>query len=114
MSLIFILLFYITGWETPEEDCTVKIDDCENNDQCLHGATCIDRYKSFTCSCPDHFAGPLCEYHICDVDPMFCMNSGTCVKVEDGLPPTCLCMDQFTGPNCETDMCDVGVSSFVL
>ena len=38
----------------------IDVDNCEDN-QCQHGATCIDGIGDYTCQCSLPFTGQFCE-----------------------------------------------------
>ena len=64
------------GWEGV--NCTVDIDECDRDNPCENGATCIDTDGSYNCSCSSGYTGDNCETEIdeCDNDP--CVNGATC------------------------------------
>lgn len=37
------------------------IDECASN-PCQNGGTCSNNINSFSCSCPEHVYGTMCEY----------------------------------------------------
>lgn len=37
------------------------IDECASN-PCQNGGTCSNNINSFSCSCPEHVHGTMCEY----------------------------------------------------
>ena len=49
--------------------CELNINDCSFS-QCQNGGICVDGFKTFTCLCPTHFTGNVCEIPIEEV----CLN----------------------------------------
>ncbi|XP_034025114.1 cubilin [Thalassophryne amazonica] len=46
------------GWEGV--NCNQNINECSSN-PCQNGGTCTDGVNGFTCTCTDHWTGPLCQ-----------------------------------------------------
>lgn len=64
------------------------LKNCVSN-PCLNGATCINSLNSYTCQCPDSYAGSRCEIKVnyCASQP--CQNNATCTNLVGGY--SCLC-----------------------
>ncbi|XP_051778405.1 slit homolog 1a isoform X1 [Erpetoichthys calabaricus] len=88
-------------------NCGINIDDCEDND-CENGATCIDRVNNYTCLCPPHYTGELCEEleDVCSPKKNPCKNDSKCVVVASG--PKCECAPGFVGEDCSVNYDDCG------
>ena len=66
---------------------------CDDN-QCLNGATCVDEFNDYGCSCVIGFDEDFCQYNIDDCQDNGCGNGATCV---DGVAEyTCTCVNGFT------------------
>lgn len=67
---------------------------CDHNG-CANGATCVDIWNVYTCTCPPGFNGSLCQIEIDECESHPCENGATCV---DGIANyTCYCLPGYTG-----------------
>ncbi|KAF1751799.1 hypothetical protein GCK72_018353 [Caenorhabditis remanei] len=85
----------------------LQMNSCEQS-KCKNGGTCIPGFgPKFTCLCPPHFTGVLCES---DVDECSiyngtlagCQNNGTCINKRGGFD--CQCQSGYHGPLCQYHM----------
>ncbi|XP_029136151.1 protein crumbs homolog 2a [Labrus bergylta] len=101
---------YLAGFECrchPGYDgtlCEKDVDECEHH-SCEHGGTCQDGTNTYTCTCPQDYRGPRCQWSYpplqCGEDVQ-CANDGICT---DGLwGANCTCMPGFTGSRCELEI----------
>lgn len=81
------------------------VDDCEVNSQpCENGATCVDRFDSYTCICSLGYTGATCGENIDDCSANACENGAACV---DGVASyNCTCALGFTGEYCSENIDD--------
>ncbi|KAL3880093.1 hypothetical protein ACJMK2_032362 [Sinanodonta woodiana] len=86
--------------------CDIDLNYCFKNNPCLHGGSCFrDNINNYTCACPKGFAGPNCQYHLCEGE--FCENGGTCMMT-NVYGRQCLCAKRFYGHRCQHSLlsCD--------
>ncbi|OWF47423.1 Neurogenic locus notch-like protein 1 [Mizuhopecten yessoensis] len=87
---------------TSEQHCfTTNVrdqDDCKGGNTCLHGGTCIDLYKRFTCKCLGGFTSNDCSVPTSCVSSNPCIN-GTCEGRHGHL--FCICAPGYTGQRCD-------------
>ena len=80
-------------------------EDVCNSSLCENGATCVDKWNEYSCSCVAGFTGTYCETDIdeCDSDP--CQFATACFDMVDGF--NCSCLPGYEGVTCavETDEC---------
>lgn len=82
--------------------------NCDDNDQCLNGATCVDDLHSesaFSCACAAGYTGQYCDIDIDDCASSPCKNGATCT--DDINSFSCTCLPYFYGVNC-TNACPCG------
>ncbi|XP_033743479.1 protein HEG homolog 1-like isoform X2 [Pecten maximus] len=74
-------------------------DNCNGGNKCLHGGTCVDLYKRFTCKCLGGFTSNDCSVRASCVTSNPCVN-GTCEERHGSL--FCICSPGYTGQTCDT------------
>jgi len=84
-----------------EENGCYGDDVCATND-CQHGATCVDIWNDYTCTCVLGFNGTLCENNIDDCVDHACENGATCMDAVNSY--TCSCPSGFYGSFCEIEV----------
>lgn len=76
-----------------------------NSNPCKNSGTCSEDDKGdYTCICPPHFTGHLCESQL-GVRPCkdnSCKNNGKCIPMKDDYK--CECIPGWTGRICEIDV----------
>jgi hypothetical protein len=101
-----------TNCEMLEDDCSPKINPCQNNSTCTNYLG----IGNYACDCKKNFYGKNCENQLnaCTNNP--CLNYGKCVDKKDfgkykvssvNRDFVCLCVQDFYGDYCETekDLC---------
>ncbi|XP_022919866.2 protein crumbs isoform X1 [Onthophagus taurus] len=81
-----------------EDDCSVDINECEDN-QCKNNATCKDEIGKYSCVCLNGYDGLYCENEIDECESSPCLHGGSCTDLIGNY--SCECTDEFTGINCE-------------
>ena len=83
----------------------MNITECPSMDACvsqpcINGGTCVQADERFTCLCPDHYTGIICEDLICSVNP--CQNGGRCMaEIVNGMEmQNCVCYLPYSGEFC--------------
>ncbi|XP_063964330.1 sushi, von Willebrand factor type A, EGF and pentraxin domain-containing protein 1-like [Lytechinus pictus] len=86
-------------------------DECEDLNPCLNGATCVDKLRSYTCTCLIDYTGVNCERFIelCNTDS--CEHGGTCTTMNGTIH--CSCPDRYLGELCEHEIIDGGWSDWL-
>jgi protein crumbs len=75
---------------------------CETEGACANGATCIDVWNDYTCTCAPGYTGTRCQVNIDDCADTPCQHGGVCT---DGVSSfNCTCQPGYTGSRCETDI----------
>ncbi|KXJ22803.1 fat-like cadherin-related tumor suppressor homolog isoform X2 [Exaiptasia diaphana] len=86
---------------------TIKIIDCDANNNCPHpsecarcsnGGTCQDDIGSYSCACPAGYTGEHCEVDINYCVPNLCQYGSTCVDNKSSF--TCTCQSKYSGLLC--------------
>ncbi|XP_072413292.1 slit homolog 1 protein-like isoform X2 [Chiloscyllium punctatum] len=79
--------------------CAINIDDCEEN-ACRNGATCLDGVNKYTCLCPPHHTGDLCEELVDHCSPELnpCQRDPKCAVTAER--PRCECNSGSLRNNC--------------
>ncbi|XP_035272037.1 neurocan core protein [Anguilla anguilla] len=73
---------------------------CHTN-PCLHGGSCLQEGRGYSCYCPPGYSGESCEIDIDDCQSNPCQNGGTCIDEIDSF--VCLCLPSYGGATCEKD-----------
>ncbi|XP_061093777.1 neurocan core protein [Conger conger] len=68
---------------------------------CLHGGSCLQEGRGYSCYCPPGYSGESCEIDIDDCQSNPCQNGGTCIDEIDSF--VCLCLPSYGGATCEKD-----------
>uniref|UniRef100_A0A4W3GXY3 EGF-like domain-containing protein n=1 Tax=Callorhinchus milii TaxID=7868 RepID=A0A4W3GXY3_CALMI len=65
--------------------CDADVDDCEDH-ACGPGATCVDGVNNYTCVCPPHRTGAVCEELTgsCAQDSNPCQRGSRCELTPEG------------------------------
>ncbi|XP_071484486.1 uncharacterized protein [Diadema antillarum] len=86
------------------EYCQV-IDECELNQPCGPGSTCVDLTHGYRCDCAPGYAGEHCEVDIdeCSNNDA-CLNGGRCEDLVAGY--RCECPTGYAGANCQINVDD--------
>lgn len=93
-----------------DEIAKVFCTQCQVNNTCLNGASCIPIAKtSLHCKCTSGFYGSNCQHKSpCLRSP--CKHSGTCTQINSTSEYKCLCKEEFYGKDCELVHDDGGLS----
>lgn len=74
------------------------IVDGEGALECIAAGTCSEE---FMCTCPDGYAGNICETEVAvSCEELICLNGGVCLQVPDQ-QPMCVCSSGYSGMFCE-------------
>ncbi|XP_060065876.1 integrin beta-like protein E [Ylistrum balloti] len=96
---------------TTDHKCFTTIvrdkNDCSGGNKCLHGSTCIDLYKRYTCNCLGGFTSKDCSVRASCVTSNPCVN-GTCEERHGTL--FCICSQGYTGKTCDTTIDNCALS----
>ncbi|XP_070568184.1 putative neural-cadherin 2 [Ptychodera flava] len=83
-----------------ESDVCELIDECDKDNQCLNGGTCVDQVGSFKCDCTPEYMGDICQFkRVCHWDNP-CKNGSTCMDREPN-DYRCTCGHGWMGSTCE-------------
>ncbi|KAJ8374583.1 hypothetical protein SKAU_G00051630 [Synaphobranchus kaupii] len=74
---------------------------CHTN-PCLHGGSCLQEGRGYSCYCPQGYSGESCEIDIDDCQSNPCQNGGTCIDEIDSF--ICLCLPSYGGVTCEKEI----------
>lgn len=93
-----------------DEIAKVFCTQCQVNNTCLNGASCIPIAKtSLHCKCTGGFYGSNCQHGSpCLSSP--CKHSGTCTQINSTSEYNCFCKEEFYGKDCELVHDDGGLS----
>jgi len=86
------------GWTG--DKCQLDINECQGNNPCKNGGTCINLQGNYTCDCRNTgYRGRQCEEFIDWCSDGLCQNGGVCTSQLEGYH--CECSSGYTGKNCQ-------------
>lgn len=60
------LIIFLCLLNKPGADCSINVNECEENSPCQHNSTCIDHSPYYECICLAGYKGIHCEEDIQD------------------------------------------------
>ena len=76
------------------------INECELQDPCLHGGTCVDMVNGYECQCTAEWEGPQCQLDADECRGSPCRNALRCRNLVGDYE--CVCQPGWTGKNCDS------------
>lgn len=82
-QLFILIMFYLYFSLKSGADCSLNINECEDENPCQHNGTCIDLSPYYECLCLIGYKGMHCDEDINECASSPCHNNGACFQKSD-------------------------------